>query len=146
MMESLPLACYLVGRLRAPADVVWLARAKTANFDTECSLAREELFGAGVAETIEYSRTLDGAVRARVLAELEADGVPLCSQAEVDHWWRAMAEYYPASVAEEHPLTLAAHAVDLDEAGEAVTGSSAGWRTCRERGGCGVPGRTERVA
>jgi hypothetical protein len=119
LMESLPLACYLVGCLRAPEDVVWLARAKAANFDTECGLSRELLFGAGVAETIAHARGLGEAGR-WALAELEHEGAPLCSQAEVDGYWRAMAEYYPASPAEEHPLTLAAHAALQDEAEEAV--------------------------
>lgn len=119
LMESLSLACYLVGCLRDPADVVWLARAKAANFDTQCGLSRELLFGAGVAETIAAAKEM-GEAGARALRELEEEGAPLCSQDEVDGYWRAMADYYPASAADEHPLTLAAHAVDQDEPEEAV--------------------------
>lgn len=113
LMETLPLACYLVGLLGVVEDVGLLARAKAANFDTECGLSRELLFAAGVDATIAYVRASGGADA--TLAALVDEGVPLCEQAEVDGYWRAMASYWPASPEEEHPLTLASHAEELEE-------------------------------
>lgn len=120
LTESLALACYLVGLMRSPEDIWRLARAKAANFDTECGLARELLFGAGVAETIAYVEASGRANAASTLAVLVDEGQPLCSQEDVDAYWQAMRGYYPASPALEHPLTVASRAVDQDELEEGV--------------------------
>ena len=101
--EELRLAAWLVAGLRDPADVFRMWRAKHANFDTGCGLDGEHLAAAGVARTVEYLRTNDDPRAADILADLAERDL---DEEAIAGWHAALADWFPASEADESPLTL----------------------------------------
>lgn len=105
--EELHLAAWLVAKLRDPADVFRMSRAKFANFDTGCGFDGEHLVAAGVARTLAYLHASDDPRGADVFEYLAAaDSECKFDEAEIDAWHAAKAEWFPAREADESPLTM----------------------------------------
>lgn len=107
LYEELHLAAWLVARLRDPADVFRMWAAKSANFDTGCGFDGEHLVAAGVARTLAALNASDHPARGDILEYLaDADGQCRFDEADIAAWHAAKAEWFPASEADETPLTL----------------------------------------
>ena len=117
--ETLEICCWLVSRACDPQDVWLLARAKTANFDTECGLDREHLFSGGVAHTLQLVRASTRPEREDVLAELlDEEGQPLITDDEFATWRDHKASAFPAQPQDEPLETWISRALALGRRAE----------------------------
>lgn len=103
--ETLEILACLVARERRVEDVWLLARAKLANFDTDCGFDREHLVAGGVAATLAYVRgsaSSAAEARARVLELLlDEGGGPLFEEEAIAGWHAALERRHPRQPADE---------------------------------------------
>ncbi len=131
--EGLDLAAWLVATLRDPADVFRLWAAKCANFDTQCGFDGEYLVAAGVARSVAYLRASEDPRSAAILAYLADDsGDCRFSEAEIEDWRAAKAEWFPARETDEMPRTMLERALAF--APEQAPHWLAVWLAGEERG------------